>query len=144
MDLWYIILLPLIVVFDCCTCGLTGVLLKALDILIHCSPERVKRVEDELQSTASSRCRRALRLVGANSNGATMALFAPPSVARKPLLPAEVNAVKQKILVTGATGYIGAIEAMRWCADKARSGSCCAGLATADMVFTSLLHLAYR
>ncbi|KAF6259935.1 hypothetical protein COO60DRAFT_1700582 [Scenedesmus sp. NREL 46B-D3] len=36
-----------------------------------------------------------------------MPVFAPPSVARKPLLPAEANAVKQIVLVTGATGYIG-------------------------------------
>jgi hypothetical protein len=144
MDLTYILLLPLIVLLDCCTLGATAVLLIALDKLVRRSPKDIQTHAEQLKSIASTRCRRDLRLAGANSIGASMPLFAPPSVARKPLLPAEVNAVKRKILVTGATGYIGEPKGVCRRADKACSDSCCAGLAAADSFLTSLLPLLYR
>src|SRR5512139_2953153 len=84
MDLTYILLLPLIVLFDCCTLGATAVLLIALDKVVRRSPGDIQGVLQRLKSVASARCKRHLRLAGANSIGASMPLFAPPSVARKP------------------------------------------------------------
>jgi hypothetical protein len=132
MNFTYICLLPLVVLYDCCTLGATAVLLIILDKLVHKSPSDVEQVKKCTQQTAVSRCTRDLLVEGANSSGAIMPLFAPPSVERKPLLPAELRAAKQKILVTGATGYIGK-SASAWClADEACSDSCCAGLTAAD------------
>jgi hypothetical protein len=138
MNVTYICLLPLIVLYDCCTLGATAVLLILLDRLVRKSPSDIEHVHTRNQQTAASRCRRDLLVEGANSSGAIMPLFAPPSVERKPLLPAELSAEKRKILVTGATGYIGG-SASAWClADKARSDSCYAGLAAADSYPTPL------